>query len=122
MCTFPPMRMRVTRRFRTGPVPGFCLLAVAAFYVLLGVSAAWHAPHFSRDVASVDVDRHDHHEAVGSGECALCSLKQSSHAATPPPAVSRFAAPVATAQSPSTESVVDGFHGAARARAPPLRS
>lgn len=98
------------------------MVLAAALYVLIGVSAAWHAPHFSRDLAAVDIDRHDHHEAVGTDDCALCSLKQSSHAATPPPAVSRFAASVATAPSPATESAIDGFLRADRARAPPLRS
>jgi len=56
----------------------------AALYVLLGISASWHAPHFTRGDVSVGVDRHAEHEVSLDGEsCALCSAKKSPHETGP---------------------------------------
>jgi hypothetical protein len=50
----------------------------AALYVLLGISASWHAPHFSRGDAAIGVDQHGGHEVVLDGaSCALCSAQKS---------------------------------------------
>jgi hypothetical protein len=49
--------------------------ALALGYLLLGMAAVWHAPHFSQAQASIDTDRHAEHEAVFGGECALCTVK-----------------------------------------------
>jgi hypothetical protein len=51
---------------------------VALLYVLLGISAAWHAPHSSREGTSLGDDRHAQHEAVLAGDCALCTVKPAS--------------------------------------------
>lgn len=54
------------------------MVFAAALYVLLGISASWHAPHFSRGEAAIGVDAHSEHEVALDGEsCALCSSKKS---------------------------------------------
>ena len=64
----------------------------ALLYMLLGISAAWHAPHFSQARQAIDVDRHAEHEAVFEGACALCTVKTA-----PQLGVARFAhGPVAS--------------------------
>ncbi len=63
-----PMRMRVTLR-------SFPAVLAAALYVLLGIAAAWHAPHFSRGEVAVGQDGHKHHEAVKAQDCAACAWK-----------------------------------------------
>jgi hypothetical protein len=52
---------------------------LALFYLTLGVSAAWHAPHFSRAETAIDTDRHEEHEAVNGEACALCTVKNAPH-------------------------------------------
>ena len=58
----------------------------ALLYMLLGISAAWHAPHFSQARQAIGVDRHAEHEAVFEGACALCTVKTA-----PQLVVARFA-------------------------------
>ena len=96
---------------------------LAAFYLLLGVSASWHAPHFSRGESAVHVDRHAAgHEFPATGECALCAWKTVSQERSS----SRVFAPAAQtswlAQRTATKAPADGLVRAARARAPPLLS
>jgi hypothetical protein len=96
---------------------------LAALYLLLGVSASWHAPHFSRGETSVGVDRHAaEHEIPAAGECALCSWKTVSQES----AASGTFAPLAhiggLAQRTDTKAPADGLVRVARARAPPLLS
>jgi hypothetical protein len=57
---------RVHNLFRT---------TLALGYLLLGMAAVWHAPHFSQAHASIDADRHVEHEVVFDGACALCTVK-----------------------------------------------
>lgn len=97
-------------------------LLAAALYVLLGVSASWHAPHFSRGDVAVGSDRHDHHEAVSDGECALCSVKTSPHLSGAPASAAVFASRTIAAPRPLTAPAFVGFRGADRARAPPVLS
>jgi hypothetical protein len=52
---------------------------LALFYLTLGLSAAWHAPHFSQGETAIGTDRHEQHEAVLGDSCALCSTKNASH-------------------------------------------
>jgi len=73
-----PLFDSLRRAFR-GRVASRLFLAV--FYLTLGVSAAWHAPHFSRGDIAIGTDRHESHEAVGSEACALCSVKNAPHQA-----------------------------------------
>jgi hypothetical protein len=74
---------RAFRHFpsQTRPAPGRTSLRflLALFYLTLGVSAAWHAPHFSRAETAVDTDRHEEHEAVNGEACALCTVKNAPH-------------------------------------------
>lgn len=92
----------------------------AALYVLLGISASWHAPHFMRGEATIGVDAHSEHEvALDGGSCALCSSKVShSHAST---ASVRIAHPLVLGMvwSRPTRPPVDRIFIPARARAPP---
>jgi hypothetical protein len=44
-------------------------------YLLAGMAAVWHAPHFSQGRATLGVDHHAQHEAAFGEECALCSVK-----------------------------------------------
>lgn len=95
----------------------------AALYVLLGISASWHAPHFMRGEASIGVDAHGEHETSLDGEsCALCSTKNPVSRASIPSL--RFApARLVGLVPPRTAHIpVDEVFAAARARAPPALS
>lgn len=97
-------------------------ILAAALYVLLGISASWHAPHFSRGETTVGVDRHAHHEAVKGQECALCAAKPTPHVFAAGSSGALFAPsstllPVAALAAPGL-----GALHAARARAPPALS
>lgn len=96
---------------------------LAALYLLLGVGASWHAPHFSRGEASVHVDRHAAgHEVPAAGECALCSWKTVSQVLAKAVAFAPVAHTAWLAQRTATKAPADGPMHAARARAPPLFS
>jgi hypothetical protein len=96
---------------------------LAALYVLLGVSASWHAPHFSRGETAVHVDDHGGgHETPESEDCALCSWKVLSHESG---SVAKFALlprTVATAERSDRQIPVGGLLRLAQARAPPFLS
>ncbi len=96
----------------------------AALYVLLGISASWHAPHFMRGEAAIGVDAHSggHETAFGDEACALCSTKTSdSHASVSSIRITRalVLGPVTpfTAPVPAREVLASP-----RARAPPALS
>lgn len=69
----PPMRMHAPLRSFPARLSG---LAAVALYALLGIGAAWHAPHFAEGEVAVHVDRHTGgHEKASVGDCALCTWK-----------------------------------------------
>ena len=91
-------------------------------YVLIGISSAWHAPHFFRDGISLDADRHAQHEIVTTEACALCTVKSSSQIVSSGfsllAASFRYAAPqVSAVRFVTTEPDFAG-----RPRAPPALS
>jgi hypothetical protein len=92
---------------------------LALGYLALGLATAWHAPHFSQALASLDVDRHVEHEAVFDGACALCTVKPA-----PQLGAARFLSRAATVSSRAPEArdarlaATDGAFSA-RPRAPP---
>jgi hypothetical protein len=96
----------------------------AVLYVLLGISAAWHAPHFSRGEVAVGVDAHaeTHENSPGDGDCALCTWKTASQESFVSLSVAPLAHTVAPATRPVPKVPADGCLRAARARAPPLLS
>ena len=99
-------------------LPAGLRLALAVFYLTLGVSAAWHAPHSSRGALAIGTDRHEHHEAVNSDACALCTVKNAPHqaASAPLPFVgARFAA----FEREAPVSRLSRSFAAYRARGPP---
>lgn len=108
------MRLRVLRSFPA--------LLAAALYVLLGVSASWHAPHFSRGETAVGADRHKEHEAPATVDCALCAWKTAAQeiAAAGKPFVGP--ADFTTAKVPRPAPAEAGFLRAPLARGPPSLS
>jgi hypothetical protein len=95
----------------------------ALLYVLMGVSTAWHAPHFSQGESALHTDRHTGtHELPAVGDCALCAWKTAAQAFTP---TKNPVAPILVitemAAVPRTLAV-SGFVAAARARGPPSLS
>jgi hypothetical protein len=99
-------------------------LLAAALYVLLGISASWHAPHFTRGEAAVGVDAHsgEHEVALDGDSCALCSTKKSSQeSVSSAKAIAWTVRDVFVFRVPDA-STVAGFSGTARARAPPVLS
>jgi hypothetical protein len=107
------------RSFRTS-----LTVFLAALYVLLGVNASWHAPHFSRGEVSVGVDAHavDHEVSSGGEECALCSWKTLSQVSAASGVFAPLAHTAASAQRTVTKAPADGLVRVARARAPPFLS
>jgi hypothetical protein len=99
-------------------------ILAAALYVLLGISASWHAPHFSRGEAAVGVDTHaaEHERSPGDGECALCTWKTASQESFIPVAVAPSAHSVAPAPGHEAKVPAGGLLRADRARAPPILS
>lgn len=71
----------LSRRNRPGLGPVGARVLLALFYLTLGVSGAWHAPHFSRAETTIGSDRHESHEPVNGTACALCSVKNAPHQA-----------------------------------------
>jgi hypothetical protein len=95
----------------------------AALYVLLGISASWHAPHFMRGAVSIGVDRHGEHESALDGDsCALCSTKKSAQESSPSSVAVFAARAVGTVPARGSAAPVEEFFGASRARAPPALS
>ena len=93
--------------------------AFALGYLLLGLAAAWHAPHFSEARSSIGADRHAEHEAVLGDDCALCTVKTS-----PQLDVVRFRHGLAVSCARAPLAAADAFAAATRAfvgrpRAPP---
>jgi hypothetical protein len=103
---------------------GSVVVFAAALYVLLGVSAAWHAPHSFHGELSVGVDRHasGHETPTGAEDCALCTWKTASQESFVPGAVAPLAHSVATAARPEAKVPAGGLFRADRARAPPVLS
>jgi hypothetical protein len=99
-------------------------ILAAALFALLGMDAAWHAPHYSRGALSVHADAHaDGHEIpAGDAECALCSWKTSSQETVSSGGIAAPAITNAAAQRPVSKIPAGGFLRAARARAPPVFS
>ncbi len=107
------------RRFRSS-----LTVFAAALYVLLGISASWHAPHFMRGETAIGVDAHNGSHETGHGDttCALCSSKVSdARASASPPGLPRALVLGPAAAYASPDAVNDVFT-AARARAPPALS
>jgi hypothetical protein len=96
----------------------------AALYVLLGISASWHAPHFTRGEAAIGVDAHggEHESALDSDSCALCSTKKSSQeSVSASPTVIWTARDTFVLQIPDASIRTEPI-GFSRARAPPALS
>ena len=68
MPTYRPLTSR-------NPFRATCALLMVLGYLVLGISSAWHAPHFSQALESIDKDRHAQHEVVLGDDCAVCSVK-----------------------------------------------
>jgi hypothetical protein len=92
---------------------------LALGYLALGLTAAWHAPHFSQARSALSVDHHVQHEAALGEECALCTAKT-----TPQLGVARFGHKLAARTVLPVEGfrlpvimAAGGFSG--RPRAPP---
>jgi hypothetical protein len=114
------MRMRATLRSFPARFSG---LVAAALYVLLGVSAAWHAPHFSQSETAVHTDRHaGGHEIPSVGDCALCAWKSLSQEDVAFHAPAPSAHDDGSAQHPRTKRPADAPARFASARAPPVLS
>lgn len=96
----------------------------AALYVLLGISASWHAPHFMRGEAAIGVDAHNGAHETGHGDtaCALCSGKMSDARASAAPVSLPRVLVLGPAASYVSPGVVSDALTAARARAPPAHS
>jgi len=105
------MRLRSLRSFPA--------LLAAALYVLLGVSAAWHAPHFSHGDSTVGADRHQAHEVPVAVDCALCAWKTAAQefAAAGKPFIGPAAFMPAKVFRPAPAAA--GFLVAPHARGPP---
>jgi hypothetical protein len=103
---------------------GGVVMFAAALYVLLGISASWHAPHFSRGEVAVGVDAHaaEHEKSPGDGDCALCTWKTAAQESFVPVAVAPVAHSAAAAQRPEAKVPAGGLLRADRARAPPILS
>ena len=94
-------------------------LLLALSYLVLGVAAVWHAPHFSQAKVAIGSDRHSGHEAILDAECALCTVKTA-----PQQSVTRFVHSLAASVSRATDtrrlySAVTLRVFAGRPRAPP---
>lgn len=95
----------------------------AALYVLLGISASWHAPHFTRGETAVGVDRHGGHETALDGEsCALCSSKKSAQEVLAHAGCVVRLSRVESVSPVRVVPVIDEPRGSTRARAPPALS
>ena len=105
--------------FRMRHVPA---LLAATLYVLLGVSAAWHAPHFSRGAEAIGVDGHAHHEAVKDDACALCTFKSGGDTAYQRAALPSFDFHAGAVGPVRTTLAAAGFVLPGAARGPPSLS
>jgi hypothetical protein len=114
------MRMRAPLRSLPARLSG--LIAVV-LYALLGVGAAWHAPHFTEGEIAVHVDRHTGgHEKASVEDCALCTWKAAAQetASADHPVVR--AAEFASSLPSHPQIVAVGHFRAALARGPPSLS
>lgn len=92
-------------------------------YVLVGVGAAWHAPHFSQGDVAVHADRHTGaHERATLEECVLCTWKSASQATSSGSKPVGGLAAVFSAQALPSQTPVMGHFRAALARGPPSLS
>ena len=93
---------------------------LVSLYLLLGVMAAWHAPHFSQARQAIDVDRHAHHEVAFEGDCALCTVKTAPQVGAVPFVYGLVATTARAPEGMRAPSAAVTCVFAGRPRAPPL--
>lgn len=105
------------------PLRSSLTVFAAALYVLLGISASWHAPHFMRGELNIGVDAHSEHETELDGEsCALCSSKNGSQHASASSLAFSAIGECGSVPRVLSVPVADKSFRSDRARAPPAFS